>query len=161
MAGNRKTNWEIERDKRIALKLRLSGLDFKEIADKLNISERQVSRYVNQRLKATTSETNEFIKEFVATMINSFKIDDEILWKIILTSKNPKEQITAIREKRENKKSIFDVVSRTGLINTIKEEVNVNVSGDLDINTKLRGFEAYIKQLEEKKKQELINNDKS
>lgn len=161
MAGKKKTNWEIERDKRIALKLRLSGLDFKEIADKLNISERQVSRYVNQRLKATTSETNEFIKDFVATMINSFKIDDEILWKIILTSKNPKEQITAIREKRENKKSIFDVVSRTGLINTIKEEVNVNVSGDLDINTKLRGFEAYIKQLEEKKKQELINNDKS
>lgn len=161
MAGKRKTNWEVERDKRIALKLRLSGLDFKEIADKLNISERQVSRYVNQRLKATTSETNEFIKDFVATMINSFKLDDEILWKIILTSKNPKEQITAIREKRENKKSIFDVVSKTGLLNTIKEEVNVNVSGDLDINTKLRGFEAYIKQLEEKKKQELINNDKS
>lgn len=158
MAGKKKTNWEIERDKRIALKLRLSGLDFKEIADKLNISERQVSRYVNQRLKATTSETNEFIKEFVATMINSFKIDDEILWKIILTSKNPKEQITAIREKRENKKSIFDVVSKTGLLNTIKEEVNVNVSGDLDINTKLRGFEAYIKQLEEKKKQEQDGN---
>ncbi len=161
MAGKKKTNWEIERDKRIALKLRLSGLDFKEIADKLNISERQVSRYVNQRLKATTSETNEFIKDFVATMINSFKIDDEILWKIILTSKNPKEQVSAIREKRENKKSIFEVVSKTGLINTIKDEVNVNVSGDLDINTKLRGFEAYIKQLEEQKKQELLNNDKS
>lgn len=161
MAGKKKTNWEIERDKRIALKLRLSGLDFKEIADKLNISERQVSRYINQRLKATTSETNEFIKDFVATMINSFKIDDEILWKIILTSKNPKEQVSAIREKRENKKSIFEVVSKTGLINTIKDEVNVNVSGDLDINTKLRGFEAYIKQLEEQKKQELLNNDKS
>jgi predicted transcriptional regulator len=161
MAGKKKTNWEIERDKRIALKLRLSGLDFKEIADKLNISERQVSRYVNQRLKATTSETNEFIKDFVATMINSFKIDDEILWKIILTSKNPKEQVSAIREKRENKKSIFEVVSKTGLLNTVKDEVNVNVSGDLDINTKLRGFEAYIKQLEEQKKQELLNNDKS
>ena len=41
------------------------------------------------------------------------------------------------------------------------EKLDINLSGGLDVNTKLRGFEAYLKSLELEKEKKLKHKDES
>ncbi|GEM_PF-5187602 len=134
---------EAERSQRIraAIRLRLSGFSIGEIAEQMQLNYKTVDIYLNKGLKPFTEEE---IKEYVSGFIKEAKQEKEIrdaeLYKILFSG-SPKEKIMAARELRENDKTIFDILIKTGHIQTVPDKLEVKTDNIWD---EKKAFDKFI-----------------
>lgn len=130
----RKTRQEEQRAIRTAVRLKLIGVDPKDIAEQLQVSDSTVNRYLNKGLKIDNGALKIFCEELVGELVKINEIKSQILFKLILSDKTPDSiKIKAIREHREDQKNQIDVLSRAGLLKldpskselTIKSEATI------------------------------------
>ena len=129
---------------REALRLRLQGKTESEIAAEMQFNINTIHKYLEMGFTYNEKSLREYCKEFIMEAKREKDISDEELYQILFNGKTPQAKLQAARELRENKKTIFDILLKTGSIDKVTDKVEVELNGSITLKEKMRAIRDYI-----------------
>jgi tRNA A37 threonylcarbamoyladenosine dehydratase len=136
-------------------RMTMMGIPRSIMSEKLKWSESTIQRDIDHNRNAVKKLLEKYQKEtaeFIIDALDTFIAAKQEAWKMFEAQKNPSVKMGALKTVVDVQKSQVDVMIRLGIIDTIADEININLRNNTDFDEEtLKEMGAFLVERENRK----------